>query len=30
MPPAIRLATPNDAGQVQTIYAPFCYNFLNG
>jgi phosphinothricin acetyltransferase len=25
MPPRIRLATPDDAGQVQTIYAPYCY-----
>ena len=24
MPPTIRLATPDDAGQVQAIYAPYC------
>jgi phosphinothricin acetyltransferase len=25
MPPTIRLATPDDAEQVQAIYAPYCY-----
>jgi L-amino acid N-acyltransferase YncA len=25
MPPTIRLATPEDAEQVQAIYAPYCY-----
>jgi phosphinothricin acetyltransferase len=25
MPPTIRLATPDDAAQVQAIYAPYCY-----
>jgi phosphinothricin acetyltransferase len=25
MPPTIRLATPDDAEQVQAIYAPYCF-----
>src|SRR5262245_56612730 len=25
MPPSIRLATPDDAEQVQAIYAPYCH-----